>query len=108
MRGLATWLVAFLIFFVFVPGLAGVAWAQEGATPSNLFGLLSADTMVQVTFWLAIALGLVELAKRVCAKLSGERDDKIANYASYALRWALDLIAGKTGKPSDPSLIRRE
>jgi len=94
-----------LLVFAMIPL---VVRAQEGAPPIDVSNFVSAETMVTIAFWIGVALALVEVAKRVCARIPGERDDQITNWVSYVLRWILDLVAGKTGKPSDPSLIKRE
>ncbi len=58
--------------------------------------------------YLLIALAVVEVAKRVAAVVPGKRDDEIIGIIDGILRKAVDFVAGKTGKASDPSLVKRE
>lgn len=105
MRGLLSWLGALLLLFVFVPLLPAVAWAQEGAA---LPGFLASINLGAVAFWIGISLGLVEVLKRVCSKIPGKTDDEIMGWIEFVLRKVADFLAGKTGDPSDPSLVRKE
>lgn len=55
-----------------------------------------------------IVLAAVELAKRIAAVVPGKRDDEIVSVIDGIVRKAIDFLAGKTGKASDPSLVKRE
>ena len=95
-------MTAFAMFSqVLIPSLA---FAQE-AGASGLSGFFSGSNLM---VYLLIALAVVEVAKRVTAIIPGKRDDEIVGTIDKVLRRVVDFIAGKTGKPSDPSLVKRE
>lgn len=95
----------FWIFFLaafFVLAFPNIAFAQEGG--ETLLGL----EIAKLALYLGIALGVVEVAKRVAALIPGKRDDEIVGVIDGLLRKLVDFVAGKTGRASDPSLVKRE
>lgn len=89
-------------FSLFLPGLA---LAQEAEAAADTFLGLS---YAQLALYLGIALAAIELAKRVAAAVPGKKDDEIVGIVEGVLRKVVDFVAGKTGKASDPSLVKRE
>lgn len=96
MQAFMTLLLMILFFSLVLPA---VAMAQ------GLPSFLSGDSLMT---YLLIALAVVEVAKRVTAIIPGVRDDEFVSVIDGLLRKVVDFIAGKTGKPSDPSLVKRE
>lgn len=66
---------------------------------------LSPDSLM---LYAVVVLALVELAKRIAAIVPGKRDDEIVSVVDGIVRKAIDFLAGKTGKASDPSLVKRD
>lgn len=107
-RSLFTLVLCFLVVLLLAPF---PALAQEVAAEVEAGGLariLAWFSTLDVSLYVLIALAAVELAKRVCAVIPGEEDDKIVNSIERGLRKLIDFIAGKTRNPADPSLIVRE
>ena len=71
-------------------------------------GFLSFLTGGNIMAYLVAGLALIEFAKRVCVIVPGKKDDEIVGIIDGILRKAVDFVAGKTGKASDPSLVKRE
>lgn len=92
------------LFFIVFLVLPLVAFAQEVAVDPDVGGLSTG----QIAMYGLIVLALIELAKRVVAVVPGKPGSAAIGAIESIVRNLLDFLAGKTGKPSDPSLIKRE
>ncbi len=99
-----------LVLFAGLLLLPAVAFAQvasggdSGGILGTLIGLL---TDGGIGPYLLILLAGVELAKRVVAVIPGKPLGSELGTLEMVLRQILDLFAGKSGDPKDPSLIQR-
>lgn len=93
------------LFVVLLTPLVALAQEADGGGGFNLISLL---TEGNAAAYVLIVLALVELAKRVVAVIPGKPASAQLGAVEGVIRNLLDFLAGKTGNPSDPSLIKRE
>lgn len=82
-----------------------VALAQDAS--SGGFSLFGLDAATLALYGVAV-LAFIEFAKRVAAIVPGKKDDEIVGVIDGVVRKLVDLIAGKTGRSDDPSLVKRD
>ena len=63
--------------------------------------------LTQIAVYAALALAVIELAKRVAEVVPGKKDDEIVSMIDGLLRHMLDFIAGRNlGNPGDPGSVK--
>jgi len=66
----------------------------------------ASDLESTVAFWVAILFAVSQIAARIAQKIPGKKGDEITSKIEKALRYAVDFLAGRHGKPGDSGALK--